>query len=263
MSNTQNILSPKVTIITVVFNAAQEIETTLKSIFEQNYVSKEVIIIDGGSTDGTLEIISKFKHKIDYFTTEQDSGIYDAMNKGIKVAGGEWICFMNAGDIFNSNEILKNIFFQRKLDADILVGDCVVDYKSFTKRVNVKKNGLLNYGMTFCHQSVFVKTRIYREKYFDLRFKIAADFNFFIWCLTTGKKFKTYDFPFSLISVEGVSDKMRTRVLIENRQIIREHSKSNMKVELIYVFKILWTLFKSFIKKVLPASLVLLVKKYR
>ena len=263
MSNTQSIFSPKVTIITVVFNAAQEIETTLKSIFEQNYISKEVIIIDGGSTDGTLEKITKFKHKIDYFTTEQDSGIYDAMNKGIKIAGGEWICFMNAGDVFYSNQILKNIFFQTKLDADILVGDCVVDYKSFTKRVKVKENSLLSYGMAFCHQSAFVKTRIYQEKYFDLRFKIAADFNFFFWCFTTGKKFKTYDFPFSSISVEGVSDKMRTRVLIENRQIIREHSKSNIKVELIYLFKILWTLFKYSMNQLLPASLVLLIKKSR
>ena len=87
MTNTQSIFSPKVTIITVVFNAAQEIEMTLKSIFEQNYINKEVIVIDGASTDGTLEIIRKFKHKIDFFTTEQDSGVYDAMNKGIKVAG--------------------------------------------------------------------------------------------------------------------------------------------------------------------------------
>ena len=263
MTNIQNIFSPKVTIITVVFNAAQEIEITLKSIFEQNYINKEVIVIDGGSTDGTLEIISKFKHKIDFFTTEQDSGVYDAMNKGIKVAGGEWICFMNAGDVFHSNEILKNIFFQTKLDADILVGDCVVDYKSFTKRVNVKEKSLLNYGMAFCHQSAFVKTRIYQEKYFDLRFQIASDFNFFFWCSTTEKKFKIYDFPLSTISVGGLSDKMRTRVLIENRQVIREHSKSNIKVELIYFFKILWTLFKYSLKQVLPASLVLLVKKYR
>ena len=263
MTNTQSIFSPKVTIITVVFNAAQEIETTLKSIFEQDYKNKEVIIIDGGSTDGTLEIIRKFEYKIDYFTTEQDYGIYDAMNKGIKVATGKWILFMNAGDIFNSNEILKSIFFKKKIDADILVGSCVVDYKSFTKLVNVKKTSLLKYGMTFCHQSVFVKTMIYRERYFDLRFKIAADFNFFFWCFITEKKFKIYDFPFSSISTEGISDKMRIKVLNEYKKIVREHSKSNMKVELIYLFKILWTLSKSFIKKLLPASFTLFIKKYK
>ena len=254
---------PKITIITVVFNAAQEIEATLTSIFEQSYINKEVVIIDGGSTDGTLEIIRKFEHQIDYFTTAQDDGIYDAMNKGIKVGGGDWICFMNAGDLFASNDILKNIFFQKTLDADILVGDCIVDYKSFTKRVNVKKTSLLDYGMTFCHQSVFVKTSLYQKKYFDLRFKIAADFNFFFWCFTKGLEFKTYDFPFSIVSFQGVSDKMRARVLFENRQIVREHFRSNMKVELVYFLKIVWILSVTFIKKLLPASLVLLIQKYR
>tara|TARA_B110000902_G_C14275631_1_gene574825 strand:- start:2038 stop:2817 length:780 start_codon:yes stop_codon:yes gene_type:complete len=254
--------SPKITIITVVFNAVQEIEATLKSVFEQNYINKEVVVIDGGSTDGTLEIISKFEHKIDYFTTGQDSGIYDAMNKGIKLASGEWISFMNAGDMFNSNEILKNIFYQKTLDSDVLFGDVVVDYKTFTKRVKSKKTSLLTYGMTFCHQSVFVKTRIYREKYFELRFKVSADFNFFFWCFTTGKKFERYDFPFSKISVGGLSDKMRMKVLTENRQIVRKHCKSNIKVELIYFYKVLLTIFKSFIKKRLSASFVLLILKY-
>lgn len=254
---------PKITIITVVFNAAKEIEATLTSIFEQSYINKEVVIIDGGSTDGTLEIIRKFEHQIDYFTSAQDDGIYDAMNKGIKVACGDWICFMNAGDLFASNDILKNIFFQKTHDAEILVGDCIVDYKSFTKRVNVKKVYLLDYGMTFCHQSVFVKTSLYKKKYFDLRFKIAADFNFFFWCFTKGFEFKTYDFPFSMISVQGVSDKMRARVLFENRQIVREHFRSNIKVELVYFLKIVWILSVTFIKKLLPVSLVLLIQKYR
>ena len=263
MSNSRINFSPKVTIITVVFNAVGEIETTLKSIFEQDYISKEVIIIDGGSTDGTLEIISKFKHKIDYFTTAKDDGIYDAMNKGIKVARGDWICFMNSGDLFASTDVLKDIFFQKKIDAEILVGDCIVDYKSFTKHVKVKKTRSLDYGMTFCHQSVFVKTRLYQKKYFDLRFKIASDFNFFFWCCTTGIGFKTYDFPFSRVSVQGVSDKMRARVLLENRQIVREHSRSNMKVELFYFLNIARVLLVNFIKKSLPASLVLLVQKYR
>jgi glycosyltransferase involved in cell wall biosynthesis len=263
MTNDLKIFSPKITIITVVFNAVQEIEATLKNIFDQNYINKEIIVIDGGSTDGTFEVISKFKHNIDYFISEKDSGIYDAMNKGIKLANGEWICFMNAGDVFNSSKILKNIFFETKIDEDILVGDCVVDYKLFTKRIDTKEISLLIYGMTFCHQSVFVKTKIYREKYFDLRFKIAADFNFFLWCFTTGKKFKKFNFPFSLISIGGLSDKMRISVLIENRQIVRERSKSNIKVELIYFFKITWAFLKYLVEKMLPNSLALLIKKYK
>ena len=189
MSESQRNLGPKVTVITVVLNAIQEIGDTLESIVDQSYFNKELIVIDGGSTDGTIEVIKKFQHKIDLYITERDSGIYDAMNKGIRAASGEWICFMNAGDVFYASDTLDNIFIKTKLEAEILLGDCIVDYKSFTKRVNVKEKKFLKYGMNFCHQSTFVKTELYRKKHFDLRFDVAADFNFFLWCLGSGVNF--------------------------------------------------------------------------
>ena len=95
----------KITIITVVYNALNHVEDTLKSIFEQDYSNKEIIIIDGESTDGTLELISKYQDNIDHLISEKDNGVYDAMNKGIKLSNGNWICFMNAGDIFYKNDV--------------------------------------------------------------------------------------------------------------------------------------------------------------
>jgi len=99
---------PLVSVITVVFNGAQHLENTIRSVVNQTYDNVEYIVIDGGSTDGTLEIIRKFGEAIDYWISEPDKGIYDAMNKGLNAASGEWINFMNAGDAFCSKESITN-----------------------------------------------------------------------------------------------------------------------------------------------------------
>lgn len=261
MSGLTHLKYPKVTIVTVVFNASDEIETTLKSITSQSYVNKEIIVIDGGSTDGTIQLVERYAHKIDCFKTEKDKGIYDAMNKGIKYSSGDWICFMNAGDTFFNQKTIQDLFEKEVISHDILAGDCIADYKSFTKLLKVKDIREINYGMIFCHQSVIVKADIYREKMFDLSFKIASDFNFFYWCHLANKKIRIYDFPFSIISTGGVSDTMKLKVILENRKIVRQSSKTNLYIEFKYLLKIISTLIKSFIEAILPRSLSLLIKK--
>ena len=98
----------KVSVITISYNAVSVIEDTIQSVLNQSYKDIEYIIIDGGSTDGTVDIIKKYQDKINYWVSEPDNGIYDAMNKGIDKATGEWINFMNAGDYFHSNLTLEN-----------------------------------------------------------------------------------------------------------------------------------------------------------
>ena len=114
----------KISVVTVCYNAADTIERTMLSVLNQTYHDIEYIIIDGGSTDGTVDIIRKYADKIAYWVSEPDKGIYDAMNKGIKVATGEWINFMNAGDYYYSNEVLKNVFAISRY-GDYLVGIAV------------------------------------------------------------------------------------------------------------------------------------------
>ena len=101
---------PLISIITVVFNGEKYLEETIQSVINQTYSNVEYIIIDGGSSDGTLDIIKKYEERIDYWVSEKDKGIYDAMNKGIDVASGEWINFMNAGDGFYADDVLDKIF---------------------------------------------------------------------------------------------------------------------------------------------------------
>lgn len=253
----------KITIITVVYNALNDIEDTLKSIFEQDYSNKEIIIIDGESTDGTLELISKYQDNIDHLISEKDKGVYDAMNKGIKLSNGHWICFMNAGDIFYKDDILNKIFGNEEINDDIVIGEHIVDFKKFQRSVKTKNIKLIEYGMPFCHQSAFVKTELYRKKYFDLNYTLAADFNFFYWCYISGINFKTYTFPISIVAAGGLSDSMRTKVIYENRKTIRQYAKSTLKKECIYLMILIWTSAKLLILNCLPNGLVLYLKKLK
>ena len=115
--------NPLISVVTVSYNAVSVIEQTIFSVINQTYPNVEYIIIDGGSTDGTVDIIKKYADKITYWVSEPDKGIYDAMNKGIELATGEWINFMNAGDSFYSFSILELIFGQTIFSNDIIYGD--------------------------------------------------------------------------------------------------------------------------------------------
>ena len=120
---------PLISIITVVLNGEKQLDRTIQSVLYQTYNNIEYIIIDGGSTDRTIDIISKYKKTIDYWACEKDDGLYDAMNKGIDIATGEWINFMNAGDEFYSYSVLTNIFDnQNHQETEIIYGNHEIIY---------------------------------------------------------------------------------------------------------------------------------------
>lgn len=170
----------KVSVITVCKNAEDYIEETIKSVVSQTYNNIELIVIDGKSTDKTLEIINKYKSEISYFISELDSGLYDAMNKGIEKSTGDWIIFLNAGDYLNNIEILENIFSKIDINNyEVVYGDEV--------RVNTKLNKEENFlkarniedlwrGMVFNHNCMFAKRSSLLDSKFDTKYKIIADF---------------------------------------------------------------------------------------
>ena len=165
---------PVITVITVVFNGDEHIEKTILSVICQSYPSIEYIIIDGGSTDKTLNIIKKYSHRIDRFISEKDNGIYDAMNKGIKLASGDWINFMNAGDSLYFDLHLINKF-NSKIMPFVYGNAIVIDQRGSPQHISgkvVRQFDLIT-SMPVCHQAIFY------SKYFiipyDLRYKIIAD----------------------------------------------------------------------------------------
>jgi len=178
------IKEPKISIITVSFNSQSTIKHTIQSVASQDYQNKEYILIDGASTDWTLDIISFLKDKINYFVSEKDNGIYNAMNKGIKASSGDIIGILNSDDFYSNNEVLSkvaNIF--EETDCDCLYGDLVyVDKGDARNIVRYWKSGefskrKLRMGWMLPHPTFFVKKEIY-EKYglYNLKLKTAADY---------------------------------------------------------------------------------------
>ena len=169
-----NNLNPLISIITVVYNDKFGLQRTIDSISNLTYERIEYIVIDGGSTDGTLDIIKKNKSIIDYWVSENDNGIYHAMNKGIKISNGDWLNFMNAGDYFANKNILNQIDFFINKNTDIIYGFKRQENK-YHYPINIKK---LEIGEIFAnHQSMFFnKTKLHQELYYNENYKIYADY---------------------------------------------------------------------------------------
>ena len=161
----------KISIVTVVFNGFYEIENTIKSVINQSYKNLEYIIVDGGSTDGTIDIIKNYSDNISNWISEKDDGIYYAMNKANKMANGDYILFLNAGDVFISNEIVETVFKTVSNDLFSLVaGRTKVYYKKIDLDVvspNPNKKGYL-----FSHQSTFINKSIYKQLSYNTIFSI-------------------------------------------------------------------------------------------
>ena len=183
-------MSVKISIITVNYNNEKGLEKTIKSVIFQSYGNIEYIIIDGNSKDNSIKIIDKYANKIDKIISEQDNGVYDAMNKGIEISTGDWIIFMNSGDIFYDQNSIASIF-KKTIESDVLFGNAI--YTKEKKQILVKTKNLnrMNFYMPFSHQSVFVKSKILKKFGFDTSFSILADFNLF-----HRLHFKNYKFRF-------------------------------------------------------------------
>lgn len=189
----------KISIITVCYNSTTTIEDTVIGVLAQNYPNLEYIMVDGGSKDGTLEIINKYKDKISKIISEPDKGIYDAMNKGIKIATGDVIGILNSDDLYKNTSVIKDVAgeFQENKNVDACYGDIeYVDRKDIKKIVRFWKAGeykkeKLNSGWIMPHPSLFVKKEIY-DKYgvFNLDFRIAADYELMLRFLLKGVKVK-------------------------------------------------------------------------
>jgi len=184
----------KITIITVCKNAQDTIEQTIKSVISQDYNNIEYIIIDGKSTDKTLDIVNKYKNKIKTVISEPDNGIFEAMNKGIKFSTGEIVNFLNAGDgFYKKSTISKVVELFKKHNSDIIYGDAIL-YDQNNPENNVLKShkyvdGISLARWSICHQALFTKKNVF-DKYGDFtnKYKINGDYE---WLLRNILKNKT------------------------------------------------------------------------
>lgn len=170
----------KFTIITVSFNAADNIAETINSVLSQSHNDIEYIIIDGGSTDGTAEIIRQYDGDIAYWISEPDNGIYDAMNKGLAKSHGNYILFLNAGDTFFNNEVLTNVYDEIQFSApnmpDVIYGETVGKTDDGYYVIESHPQPFKE-DIGCCHQSILVRGDIIRKEKFNTKYRLRADFD--------------------------------------------------------------------------------------
>ncbi len=218
--------NPKITIVTVVYNAQSLIERTIKSVLAQTYTNIEYIVIDGASSDGTLELAEKYQSKIALILSGKDNGIYDAMNKGLKHATGDYVLFLNAGDELYSNETIASVFTFG--DADVYYGNTavvnqngiVIGDRRLTppEQLNWKS---LKYGMCVSHQSFIAKLALC-EKY-DLNYSVSADIDWVISVLKKSTSTVNTQNYISKFLEGGTSNKRRKLALTERFTIMSKH----------------------------------------
>ena len=171
----------KVTVVTAVLNDAGHIEQTILSVISQTDIEIEYIIVDGGSKDGTLELIGKYKDKISLLISESDRGVYDAMNKGIKHSSGDFVYFLNSGDVLLNPSILSKIKLEELKERNaIIYGNVVVAYGNIEALEKPRPffNSKMKFkGIGICHQSMFFPGELIRNEKYDLSYKIAADYD--------------------------------------------------------------------------------------
>lgn len=231
---------PLVSIITVVFNGEKYLEETIQSVIKQTYDNIEYIVIDGGSTDRTIDIINKYDDRIDYWVSEPDRGIYDAMNKGITLVSGEWINFMNSGDQFYQEDTLINVFGQRSIENGIcfLTGRCRYKLDNFSYDDRYGNIHELWKGMIFRHQSLFAPVSYHKAHPFDLSYKYAADFNFIYNAVyRDGVQIQFLEEIVSQAQIEGTTCSHAVESMVEQWRIATRTSPT-LKRDLYYRYRL-------------------------
>ena len=174
----------KLSIITVNYNNANDLVRTIKSVREQTWKDFEYLVIDGGSTDGSIEVLRQYQDKINYWVSEPDNGIFHAMNKGIKEARGEYLLMLNAGDVLSSNDILNKVFGKKDVNEDIIYGDVLRESKGkiFTESkfpdqltFFFLRNGAIS------HQAAFISRKLHDiVGLYDEKLKLSSDWSFIL-----------------------------------------------------------------------------------
>lgn len=263
----------KISIITINYNDKKGLEKTIESVVNQSFKDFEFVVIDGGSTDGGKEVLEQNSSKINYWISEKDSGVYNAQNKGIKVATGEFVIFMNSGDTFVDNDVLSNVSLDLTNEFDIYYGDNFKVKADGSKRLKTYPEKLsfsFFYGSCINHQSTFIRKKLFEDYFlYNENLKIVADWEFFIYTIChenvpykyLAKTIANYDFT-------GISslDKYKNKVIEERLGVMQKYfpafvddyvqvSQLNSKrvQQVLYVqnYPIAWKILKSLISIIL------------
>jgi glycosyltransferase involved in cell wall biosynthesis len=220
-------VNPKLSVITIVYNNAAAIERTMLSVFNQTYSNIEYIIIDGASNDGTVDIINKYKDRLAIVLSEQDKGIYDAMNKGLALATGDYVLFMNSGDEIYAPETVTEVFLSAA-SGDIYYGETEMfdeNWKSLGQRRHRAPEHFdwhsFKFGMNVSHQAIYIK-RSLTEPY-DLQYKYSSDIDWIIKAAKKSSNIVNTHLYVAKYLVGGMSKKKHLESLTERFKILSHY----------------------------------------
>ena len=244
--------APKITIITVVWNDALNLCKTIASVLTQSYPNKEFIIIDGGSTDDTLSVIKSNVENLSHWQSEPDRGIYDAMNKGLASATGDYVNFLNAGDKFAHRQVLSQIAEEiTRTSADIIYGQSLHKNSDRTdgyiKGSRITRRALVR-TVPFCHQALFTKRTLFETiGLYDLNYPIAADYDWMLRYSKSRSIERMHFVPTIVVEYnsEGFSFRNISRSVVERKRLTDTHFKNKFRLQrnanyLIDLFRV-WT----------------------
>jgi len=251
-------MNDKISVVTVCFNAESEIEDTIRSILKQKYERIEYVIKDGGSTDKTNEIVEKYK-ALFYrkgialkHLSAKDNGIYDAMNIAVKRCEGDWIIFMNAGDLFYNDTVLADLFEDKdRKGSDVLYGHTLIRISDRRGYIVNHSDCFLDEGMSLCHQSLFVRKELMLKFPFDVHYKIKADYEQMLRLKRSGMVFTAVNSIVSDRSRRGISNDL---VALRNREdnMLRSRYQLQWKKK-----SVVLGYLKQFVKKIMPGPTTL------
>ena len=253
---------PLISVITVVLNGRKYLEETISSIIKQTYKNVEYIIIDGGSTDGTIDIIRQYDDFIDFWISENDNGLYNAMNKGITLSRGDFVGFVGSDDYLYQNSLEKIATAAEKHSFDYTVGpvDIINENRKIVEKIKVLPNFLSKnrfiFDMATHHLSFYVSRKIINDvNFFDESFKIRSDYDMTIKVISASKKYMSFGDSIGAFRKGGISGSYKS--YFENFCILKKHGISIFK----RILNIFPSLIKVFIMNNFPYPIIKLLRQ--
>lgn len=243
---------PKVTVVTVCYNCCDVIERTMLNVLRQTYPNLEYIVIDGASTDGTRDIVARYADRLDYWLSESDKGIYDAMNKGIRAASGEWIIFRNAGDYFFKPTTVEDVFrwYEDKGETFIVGGTRCFGTNGYRDKFYNAQYAEVWHCAYISHPSTFIRQSVQKNNYYSCAYRIASDYRFFQKLILENAAIVLYGGIVSLfdcesgISTTHLSQSWKEMLMIRKElgapdNIIKETRKKYLRTKIFCLFSMI------------------------
>lgn len=220
---------PKISIITVNLNNLEGLKKTAESVFNQSFKDFEFIVIDGNSTDGSKEYITKISTNLTHWISESDTGIYNAMNKGIRLAKGDYVYFLNSGDIFYATSTLEEVADKMQANLDLYYGDLIYNWSNKQEVISFPKtlSFIFFIADNINHQACFIKKSLFNDiSYYNENYKIISDWEFLIYAVCKKEiSYKHLDMLISIYDTLGISTDIKNRkaIIADKKEVIQKY----------------------------------------